>query len=379
MQFQNPYSYDGKHSIHTKPTYMIQLDGLRALAIVSVLVHHFLPNDFPLNGIFHVGPLGVRLFFVISGFLITGILFRCKDNLCSNSSGTLFTLKNFYARRFLRLFPIYYLVIAVTCFFAFNQIKPSLVWHLVYASNIYFSINNYDALTAHFWSLAVEEQFYLIWPFIILFTPQNHLLKVLLTLLALGPVSRLIFVALNLADGNREYIFTTTCFDSLSLGALLSFQQHYTLNSNRASKYFTHFCFFFGGALFLLFTIKSNTFDPVESTTLSVTFASMFFVGIVGYAAQGFIGIAGKFLEAKPIVLVGRISYGIYVYHLLIAYSLPKIFNWLGLVYPSSIWIIFFLKLLTTIVIAIFSWNYIEKPINSMKKYFEYEKPVNHA
>lgn len=116
--------------------YMIQLDSLRAIAVFGVLVHHFLPEDFILNSRFHWGPLGVRFFFVLSGFLITGILLRCKDLVDSEDQSVRFTLKRFFIRRSLRLAPAYYLFLLLVAIFAFNSIKDGLPWHLIYASTL---------------------------------------------------------------------------------------------------------------------------------------------------------------------------------------------------------------------------------------------------
>ncbi|WP_442948097.1 acyltransferase family protein [Nostoc sp.] len=85
---------------------MVQLDGLRAIAVFGVLVSHFLPESLPINSIFQPGSLGVRRFFVLSAFLITDILLKCKDALDSPDQAIFFILKRFYIRRFLRIFPI---------------------------------------------------------------------------------------------------------------------------------------------------------------------------------------------------------------------------------------------------------------------------------
>src|SRR5215831_17608728 len=116
--------------------YMPQLDGLRAFAVGAVLIHHFFQParvggvDFAL--------LGVWLFFVLSGFLITGILLRSRDQLDHGQKrGRL--IRHFYARRFLRIFPLYYLVLALAATFNLSDVRDTLFWHLTYLSNYLFS------------------------------------------------------------------------------------------------------------------------------------------------------------------------------------------------------------------------------------------------
>lgn len=107
----------------SQPGYMIQLDALRALAVFGVLIAHFAPPTFFLNSVFHSGELGVQLFFLLSGFLITGILLRCRDLVELGKQDVGYTIKTFYIRRFLRLMPIYYLVIAIGVLINIEPIK----------------------------------------------------------------------------------------------------------------------------------------------------------------------------------------------------------------------------------------------------------------
>jgi peptidoglycan/LPS O-acetylase OafA/YrhL len=174
--------------------YMIQLDSLRALAVLSVSLLHFtpdVPNSFasslkPIYLLFH----GVPLFFVLSGFLITAILLRCRDIIRSNNQSVGFTLRRFYIRRFLRIFPIYYLTLFVTALI-FKQVRSAFFWHLTYTTNIMVFLRDaWDTTSTHFWTLSMEEQFYIIWPCIILLAPKKHLLKAILATVLLAVISR---------------------------------------------------------------------------------------------------------------------------------------------------------------------------------------------
>lgn len=365
----------GKPPQNDQSHYMIQLDALRALAVFGVLVHHFLPHEFFLNSKLHWGPLGVRLFFVLSGFLITGILLRCRELVDSTQQDAWFTIKKFYLRRFIRLMPIYYLTILATIIIASSSIKNSLVWHLTYTSNIYFALNDWDTITSHFWSLAVEEQFYVFWPLIMILVPRQYLLKIIISTICIGPVFRLLMIAFNFSNGNREYILTFACFDSLGLGALLAFFNQNQNELKQAKKYLCLFCFWLGFPLFVAFKLISFTnIDNFIVSSLEYTTASMLFVWLIERAARGFNGLTGLILELPGLVYLGKLSYGIYVYHLLVPYALYKILSHLGLPYPVWGWKKFVLSSVLTIIMAVLSWHFFEKPINALKHNFGYKK-----
>ncbi|MBS0244284.1 MAG: acyltransferase, partial [Proteobacteria bacterium] len=154
------------------------LDGIRGLAVIMVLLFHFICAATPLNNIealvirfFNYGAYGVELFFVLSGFLITGILYdaRSKPNY----------FKNFYIRRTLRIFPLYYGVLFLTFVVAplipwlsgptLSYMAEHQAWAWLYATNVFIAIKGYWAYAylEHFWSLSVEEHFYLFWPFLV--------------------------------------------------------------------------------------------------------------------------------------------------------------------------------------------------------------------
>ena len=182
--------------------HLIQLDGLRAVAIGLVLAQHLLPlhrlmpNPGGLPPHKLVPPLGfygVCLFFVLSGFLITRILLAARDRVALGESGVGRQMGVFYARRTLRIFPLYYGTLLALALLDVRHIRERLPWHLTYTGNWLFSMPaayNAGGFERHFWSLGVEEQFYLVWPWLILLTPRRLLLPVMALALASGPVWR---------------------------------------------------------------------------------------------------------------------------------------------------------------------------------------------
>src|SRR5262249_10402346 len=130
---------------------------------------------------------------------------------------------NFYARRALRIFPAYYTVVIVAYALDLDQVRSEAVWHLTYTSNFLFARQGYFSLaTAHLWSLSVEEQFYLVWPFLILLVPWRLLLPLIAAILVGGIVFRVLGTLVLPMDGVALYVLTPASLDALAAGALLA-------------------------------------------------------------------------------------------------------------------------------------------------------------
>jgi peptidoglycan/LPS O-acetylase OafA/YrhL len=205
--------------------YRPQLDGLRALAIVMVLVSHFSASRSAALDV--LGNMGVQLFFVLSGFLITGILLEQRAAGSGASGphiGAAPILRRFYVRRFVRIMPAYYLGIAV---FVLPSEGLASFWHLAYLTNVQATLLGTQAIYAgHFWSLAVEEQFYLVWPLIMLLSSPNAARRTTWILVGAGPLFRLVWFAV--FSGNVGYAtLPFGCIDFLALGALIAFHSAY--------------------------------------------------------------------------------------------------------------------------------------------------------
>ena len=211
------------------PKHMPSLDGLRGVAILLVLLHHFTDSmnvEFDINQRFsnwaELGWAGVDLFFVLSGFLITGILYdsKHKPNF----------FKNFYARRSLRIFPLYYtalaIVILITPLLAYLKLQGTAnpAWISIYATNFVISWNGLGSFGVldHFWSLAVEEHFYFIWPAVVYFLSRKKVMMVAVAFFLVSPILRILTM-----DGSAElpiasYMATPMRMDSLAAGAFIA-------------------------------------------------------------------------------------------------------------------------------------------------------------
>jgi peptidoglycan/LPS O-acetylase OafA/YrhL len=228
---------------------------------------------------------------------------------------------------------------------------------------------NMNGVVSHFWSLAVEEQFYILWPWVVLATPRRWLGRVLVFTIATGPLTRL---GLLLSDVPVEAVRTLTpaCFDTLGLGSLLAWWVHQhgleAVAKGRAAKALLAV----GLPLFLLATWLQLGRRPVaELETWRVMITSTrapLLAWLVLQSAHGFPGIVGHCLSSGPMVYLGRISYGLYVYH---AFALFLPGSSLHPLLRFCVWGA------ATVAVASLSWHLFEKRVNNLKERFPYRKP----
>ena len=353
--------------------YMPQLDGLRAFAVGAVLIHHFF-QPARIGGV-DLALLGVWLFFVLSGFLITGILLRSRDQVDYSGSPSGFVLRQFYIRRFLRIFPLYYSVLFMAATIDLGDVRDTIFWHLTYLSNYLFATHQYwGQMTAHFWSLSVEEQFYILWPALILFAPRRLLLKLIISAIAIGPIFR---VAAHFLDFNWIARLTVlpASFDALGLGALLAYCSHHTAEKPMLIKRLKQCIYGLGvpGLIVFLGLQKLESYNLLSDVTVNSWFIepvlwALMFVWLINRASLGFTGVAAKILEFKPLTYTGKISYGIYVYHPFVYALFPILFYTTGVdFYLLPPLLQFGLLVGTTVGMAALSWYFLESPINSLK------------
>lgn len=294
-------------------SYYPALDGLRGVAILLVVFLH----NFGFMNYFFFGWLGVDLFFVLSGFLITEILLDTvnKPNF----------LRNFYMRRVLRIFPLYYLVLIICLL-----ILPSFLTHLdfgYYTSNQFwlwtyfqnwlfaFKTPYGDKILLHTWSLAVEEQFYLVWPATILLIRRPKILLgiVLFVLVGVG-IARYIIWDFKIEDLAYSSLYTFTRIDGICIGCILALLMK--INPNFLRKYTTYIVLLMAAINFAFYFLNhENSFTlPYLAFAGYTTFAVLF--GILVYeAAVGDSKIIRLLFNNAILKFFGKISYGLYVYH----------------------------------------------------------------
>ena len=356
--------------------YIIQLDGLRFFAILSVMIGHWL--QWQINRpIVHGFPFGdgVTLFFVLSGYLITDILLKNKIKCVEFSVPKIALLKSFYARRVLRIFPLYFAVIFFLFLISYKNTRELFPWLITFTSNIYQSIHNaFVGDFNHFWSLAVEEQFYLFWPWLIILIPTKHIEKIIIGLIVLSILTKIYFFVYHPDKWMANSYFTLSCMHALGMGALVSYWNIYRPNLIMC---FTKFNWVYASVIayfsihYFEYYHKINWVHEIIDNPL---FAIMSAV-VINYASKNkFEGVMKYILENKFVVYSGKISYGLYVFHLFVpnffwGYLAAKI--GLDVTNKYTACVLFYI---ITFVLAHISWVVMENPINNLKRYFPYLK-----
>ncbi len=295
--------------------YYTQLDSLRGYAVLGVLLSHWIHIPIVMNSA--AGNFGVNMFFVISGFLITEILYNDMDAGKTNG----YILKKFYWRRALRIFPIYYLVCFATYFANFDDARELFWYNISYTTNFYnfFTGDGVSGSFFHIWSLCVEEQFYLIWPAIVLFTRNKKFNTILITIgIAIG--LRALVWAVNMDHGHMfSYRMTPSCFDAFGLGALLAYTKKYKPDWLRKMLSYK-FVPVVAAIVYLLYCYRFSSLDFFGDVLYRLDVAIISFY-LIGYAV--FEVKKEYFLLNIPLIRhIGIVSYGVYLYHVFIAHML---------------------------------------------------------
>ena len=362
-----------------------QLDGLRAIAVAAVAWSHW-ERDYQFGIPFGAG---VHLFFVLSGFLITTILLDLRA-----AADRWAAVRKFYVRRALRIFPAFYLTLVLAWVGDVPFLRESLAWQVSYLSNVWiFLADRWPGSISHLWSLAVEEQFYLAWPWLIVFAPQRWIVPGIVACIASAPAFRWL-----LAEGGyRESmlaVLTPGCLDSLGMGALLAMARLKpgpTLPGLKTSlpdlnrpmgltvgpgfspaiAICTLAGLCFTGLLVIEATGRSL---PLPLMAIKQTLQAVVFAWIVMRATDGFDGQVGRLLSAKPAVYLGQISYGIYLAHGF-AGEILATFGIATSALPEPLR--FVLLVGVTVGAASLSWHLMEHRINALKDRLPYATPAS--
>ena len=365
------------------PARIPALDGVRALAILLVVAYHFRVIPAGSGVVAHAvlnfeasGWCGVDLFFVLSGFLITGILYDTK--------GRPRYFRTFYLRRALRIFPLYYVMLAFLFVLLPVLLPPGSPWrsfdwrqhwYWTYLANADVTVHGWPMAIGHFWSLALEEQFYLVWPLAVLVLNRRRLLKLCAGVVLLAPLVRLILR--DTLGPVSAYVLMPSRADALALGAavaLMARAPHGLRSIVPASRVVALIS---AVALTVLFLAKGGL-DYADLlvniggfTLLGALFASTL---VLLLAAPEWARVRGV-LSGRGPALLGRYSYAIYIFHLPICVLLhdrvrdagllaaPRIFGSaiaFQLVYTS-------VGLGVSVLLAAISWRVLEERMLRLK------------
>ena len=341
------------------------LDGLRGVAILFVILYHFhfllgksTPLTYAIYRALNFGWCGVDLFFVLSGFLITGILLDAK--------GKPDFFRSFYIRRVLRIFPLYYCYLAfvlVVFYAASPWLRPVgewAGWYIAYLSNWKPDHGENDQYLRQLWSLAVEEQFYLVWPFLIAFTSKRYLPLICGALIIGAPILRFVLIGQG-ASAETAYRLTVTRMDALAMGALLA----WCLRSKYWPLLERNVMWVLGVAL-LATAVFCFLDKGVEWAGLMVTWGDS--AVLLLFASFVTAGVA-KLPLAIPFTAawirsVGKYSYAMYLFQEIVARRIILQFNNYSVV--TKLFVIV-AATLAVYLAAVLSWRLFESPILRLK------------
>jgi peptidoglycan/LPS O-acetylase OafA/YrhL len=325
----------------------LPLDTLRFVAVTLVFFQHAIPG-----GIW-VGRSGVDMFFLLSGYLITGGLIRSEPGKGYFS--------NFYARRVLRIFPAYYLNILLAVIFMGAAALPMVPWAVVFLSNFGYSSSSVGTLgpLAHLWSLAVEEQFYLLWPLLLFFVRSVKMRWILIgVIIVAAPFIRLwLTETVNWASA---YSMLPARADGLALGAAIALaQQQWGTQLFQAHRRLLTVA---AGVMALVFLGANWAFAFPTTLHMTITLsASVIFFGCVLAATIAWSGTrVATAMSFRPIVYLGQISYGIYLIH---RWLIPYLQQFI-----AETWLVVIVAAVGSVGLAMLSFHLIETPINRWGK-----------
>ena len=303
-------------------SYFPQLDGLRGVAITTVLISHYIFN-YSLK-YYDIGNIGVETFFVLSGFLITTLILKEKIK-----QGTV-SLKRFYIRRALRILPVAYLFLLVLLFlnyiFKLNISSGSFFASIFYVRNFHYKYDDSWA-NGHFWTLAVEEQFYILFPILIVHSLKNYIRLIFLIIFS---VPLLVYVGFhNIGIFYSNYLIhkiTFLCINlfrygtvSILVGSLLSilmFKKIMPTEVKNSNRYLSFFLFLF--AAFFRMTLVGVLGFYINSLLFSVIVALIIYLTLVNSG-----DFLGTLLKNKWLVHFGVLSYSVYIWQQIFLYRQP--------------------------------------------------------
>ena len=363
----------------TSEIHIDSLDGLRGIAILLVFFYHYLPDNphNPFSWIANLGWTGVDLFFVLSGFLITGILYDTRTSINF--------FKVFYARRALRLFPLYFFAVAIVLCVGLIVHTP-ITWKAlpfyIYGANLMLPLKNgVPDFTAyfncyHFWSLALEEQFYSIWPLVVFFVAKR---RPLMQICATGILFALVFrIVLTHYSASTQILYTElpSRMDSLLVGALLALTlrepaPHTWRTRTRLYSVIAASCLILA---VLLLWARTLVFTSSVMTSWGYSLLASVYVCVLALALVP--GTAINRLGRNSVLrFYGRYSYGLYVWHaLLLPICTRRLPLFIRHIHPLMLGeMVYSLTMLAFFTgFAYASFRFLEGPFLRLKSHFRY-------
>lgn len=367
-------------------THIPALDGVRGVAILLVMAHHFVNGSHSGSRLVNIvasinqaGWVGVDLFFVLSGFLITRILLkeRHKEHY----------FRNFYMRRTLRIFPLYYGVVALLSLGAIAglngplhiQSTPAVMMAFwFYGVNFVAAVIGNGPFGAFFplWSLVVEEHFYLVWPAIVKIFDAARLQWICLAIIAGAFVCRVMLIALH-SSWLGPYVLTPCRIDAMAIGAILVIRSAISKNGSAISAVTACVMFATAAAAITICIAKSGKFNSDSGWVETIGFTAVDMLAAVFIAMASRPGsFVGKLMGMPLFTFFGKYSYGLYMCHcsvqfLLEPYTSTEALQRVTHSFAISGMLSVFTKVAVSTCLAVLSYQLYEKQFLSLKKYFQ--------
>ena len=353
----------------TRRGYIAELDGLRGIAILLVMVHRMFPRIGPSSPWpIEAGWVGVDLFFVISGYLITGILLDTREDRDY--------FRNFYARRVLRIFPLFYLLVGgmfvgfrLVGHTAFAEQSGSPLWYLMQLGNVPESVLGFDPpyWLAPVWSLAIEEQFYWTFPILVRAADPRRLARWLVAAAVLALVPRIVTTAMVPERARIQYLFTLCRIDTIAAGCLLAVavrSARFALLRERLVRPLVAIGAACAVVLIATHFDRTTTFGrTIGYSIVALGFAALVLLVVLHRARRG-----TAILRSSLLTYPGKLCFGLYLLHRPADTVASAVAERLG-IDGASLGLLP-IKIAVALVFATVSWRLLEQPFLRLKRRF---------
>ena len=345
---------------HKAGAYLPQLDGLRGLAILAVVFHHF---GFHPPSWMDWGPVGPSVFFLLSGYLITLSLWKLQDKNDSGLWSFSQVVASFHARRICRLLPVIGVLLIIGWLCGIEEYRETWVWHVTFLTNFYLVAHNeWIGGLSHFWSLSLQEQFYLVWP-VVLLVPRRVFPCAMILVIVGASVFRLQCILTGASEFSR-WLMLPGSLDAFATGGLAAWILRNKRGSAVTSKIWS-WPLFLAAVASLAFSRYLRFLPDTNPGTAAVElFECVFFGWLLLRVLEAPKSLAARALTFGPLIFVGKVSYGIFVFHTLVAVSLSPWLKAAGLNEASYPFVRAAILAAISIAVAAASWRWMEQPLN---------------
>jgi len=345
-----------------------QLDGLRGIAILAVISHHF---GFHPPSWIDWGPVGPNLFFALSGYLITVSLWKLREKGDIKGLGFGWLLAKFHAHRIVRLLPPIVVLLILGGAWGLPEYRSTWMWHITFLTNMFIVWNDtWVGSLSHFWSLSVQEQFYLLWPLVLL-VPRVCFPWAMLGVIIFAGLFRLDYILEGRSELARWFLLPAS-LDAFAAGGLVAWMQVRGWGGVARSRKWAWLPW--GGAVGALAFSRYLRFlpDTHPGTAAVEWFECLFFCWLLLCLVEAPQSWTVRFLAITPLRFVGKVSYGVYVFHALIAVVFASWLDAVGLHAEQHSLLRTLVLSAISIAVATASWKWFEQPLrDQIQKWYQ--------